>query len=161
MLKYSLMVLFALVIASLTFMGMQHVINQPAVINQEKEPQHLVAFVDISFDQTETKCQAVTEEIRDLLNTPQTCNTAADCTFAHFGCPFGCRSVVNISNEQAIHNLVSYHNKVCQVRCNYRCKKDEIKRIPACIENLCRAIEAIDTDKAIDQFIEENHPFKQ
>lgn len=156
--KYIAIFSTAVLLVLTIYLGLSYLLKIPADEIKKDNNEVSIEFVDIDLENPE--CQSITRQIKNLINEPQTCETAADCTIANFGCPFGCYSFVNLSNEVTINSLITERNQLCSTQCRYRCKSDDIRRIPACINSLCNATEAIDSTTEIRDFIDKNSPLK-
>ncbi len=157
--KYILLSCTAALLVLSIYLGLSHVLNKPANKGNVENDEVTIEFVDLDFENPQ--CQPITNQIKNLIKAPQTCKTAADCSIAHFGCPFGCNSYVNLSYEITINSLVTEREQLCNSKCRYRCLSDGVKRIPACINNRCDAVESIDGTTQIREFIEKNSPLKK
>lgn len=143
----------ALIITILLSLGLYKLFKSPVnIIKDIEEPR--IEFTEIVFDDSESI--QLKAEIRSIIKQPQVCNTASDCLKSHYGCPFGCSSLVNVDNHQKIINLKKVLAVKTGSRCKYRCRKENTKTSPACIENICSVVETIDGQKNIRQFIENN-----
>ena len=73
-------------------------------------------------------------EIRKIINKSKSCKTSNECTIIYLGCPFGCGTALNKSNENSVVKATNeYHAKSCNA-CMYKCK--HITKAE-CINNKC------------------------
>ena len=93
--------------------------------------------------------------INTLISEPQVCQTAEDCIKTHYGCPFGCLSLVNKTNHEKILGLKRARALTHGYDCIYRCAVPA-KTSPACIDNICTLVKTIDGSSNIRQFIKNN-----
>ncbi len=156
--KYIAIFSTAVLLVLTIYLGLSYLLKIPADEIKKDNNEVSIEFVDIDLENPE--CQSITRQIKNLINEPQTCETAADCSIAYFGCPFGCVSYVNLTNESAINSLITEQNQVCNTKCRYRCMSDGVKRIPTCINNLCSTTEAIDSATNISDFLDKNSPLR-
>lgn len=94
-------------------------------------------------------------QINSLIHEPQMCQTAEDCIKTHYGCPFGCLSLVNKTNHEKILGLKRARALTSGYSCVYRCAVPA-KTSPACIDNICTLVKTIDGPSNIRQFIDNN-----
>jgi len=76
------------------------------------------------------------EEIKDLINGANFCNTVDDCSISQFGCPFGCNSIINKNHDlKDINELIQqYHDENNQL-CQYTCVQPPEDFV--CANNIC------------------------
>jgi hypothetical protein len=158
MMKYLMISITAALLVAITYIGLSLLLNQPTTVHKGNN-QASIEFVDIDYD--DAACKPITNQINELLQKPQTCETAADCSITYFGCPFGCQSTLNLTHKNTIETLIEQRNAVCSTKCKYRCKSDGVKKIPSCVNRQCVAIEAIESATDIKKFIKDTHPLKQ
>jgi hypothetical protein len=156
--KQIFIILGALLLSTSTFLVLSYLLNQAAEQDKSVNNEPYIEFIDL--DNENPECEFATQQIKALLNEPQPCETAYDCTFASFGCPFGCSSTVNTDHKSIISSLIIKRNQVCSIQCNYRCSAQSVEKIPACINNLCSSVEAIDAVDNIRKFIDQNSPIE-
>jgi hypothetical protein len=112
-----------------------------------------VEMTEIEFPQHERA--ELEGQINSLLNEPQICQSAADCIKTHYGCPFGCSSLVNITNHKKILALKRARALTNGYGCMYRCAVPA-KASQACIDNICTLVTTFDGPSNIRQFIDNN-----
>ncbi len=69
----------------------------------------------------------------------KSCVSNADCKIVYFGCPFGCSTAINASNEDKLKQLTeSYREQSC-AQCMYKCAAPGMAQ---CVDSVCTEVDA-------------------
>ena len=72
-------------------------------------------------------------EIFEEIKAAHACESDSDCVLAHFGCPYGCGSIVNKSRVEPIKKMI---DSVRCIPCVYMCVRPDVI-LPVCRNGKC------------------------
>ncbi len=151
--KWFIGILIVLTMTALFCLGLFQLFNSPVDVTNTNN-KTAVEFTDIVTDDSERN--KLTATIQELIRKPQSCNAARDCIKTYYGCPFGCSSVVNLSNHVLIQQLKNNLDHSSGSKCTYRCMNSGKETAAACIDNICTLVDTIDGQRNIREFIDKH-----
>ena len=81
-------------------------------------------------------CERAESDLTAKLLRSRSCESDADCTLAHFGCPFGCITAVNQSALDDLYEEERVFQQKCH-RCVYSCPAPLFEWRAACVRQRC------------------------